>query len=280
MEFYGLSAGMCCVYWNHAELTALAFLCPEGAATCQPRAKRSGAAAQRRPGKRSRPPVHRPERGQPREQQVWTYRLVAGQGRPSVVAEKPPESPPIVADVVASVLSATAVELAWKPPSDAGRIAYQVERAVVEVWSDDQLRRLVQNTPPLERTSVGAIRRIGRFETITSEPITSEPMAALLYTDQTVDLRTPRLVEGEPLDEQPLSDEQLDRAGRPYPWAVFAYRVRTVAASGNRSMNRSSATGTSEVPRAPNWRGALPACLAGGQGCMPTSSAHASPSPS
>ena len=64
---------------------------------------------------------------------------------------------------------------------------YHIERAVVEVWSEDQLPRLKGNTLPLPSPSVGAIRRIGRFERLTDKPVD-----VLEFTDNTVDLSSPR----------------------------------------------------------------------------------------
>jgi hypothetical protein len=136
---------------------------------------------------------------------------------------------------VVSVRSAKRIELAWKPPAEsrtAGKApaGYSIERAVVEVWSEDQLTRLKQNTRPLESPSVGAIRRIGPFARINERPI-----AALTFTDEAVDLARPHVIDGEPIYESRLNDEQLDRSGRPYRFAVYAYRIRAVDDAGDTS---------------------------------------------
>jgi hypothetical protein len=120
---------------------------------------------------------------------------------------------------------------------------YHVERAVVEVWSDDQLRRLKQRTPPLAEPAVGAIRRIGPFERVTSQPI-----LAAHYVDTQVDLSRPPAIEGEPVFENPLHPEHLDETGRVYRRAVFAYRVYCVDEAGNES-GRSPAVLT--IPSSP-----------------------------
>ncbi len=125
-----------------------------------------------------------------------------------------------------SVLAPDRIELTWKAP--AAQIAgYHIERAVVEVWSDDQLRQLKDNTPPLEQPVVGAIRRIGPFK-----PITTEPLAETKFLDDTVNLEAPQTVEGAPVEDRQLPNDQLDPTGRPYRWAVYAYRVRAVDESG------------------------------------------------
>ncbi len=132
--------------------------------------------------------------------------------------------PPLVEEVVASVLSERQVELSWKPREEA--TGYHVERAVVEVHSDDQLRADKKHTPVLKEPSLAGLRRFGAFETITREPVTPTR-----WTDR-VDLSRPRAVEGKPLWERGRAKEQVDPTGRAYPRAVFAYRVRAVNALG------------------------------------------------
>lgn len=187
----------------------------------------------------------------PREQQIWTYRYAAAEAgaqprggdtievqsasrpaadRPEAADAQIRKSPRIVEDAVVSVLSPTRVEIAWKAPADPTPVAYHVERAVVEVWSEDQLRRLKVNTPPLDKPSVGAIRRIGTFQRLTGEPIEGNA-----FVDESIDLATPQAVQGEPIYERDLHGEHLDRGGRPYRYAVFAYRVVGVDRSGTLS---------------------------------------------
>jgi hypothetical protein len=167
---------------------------------------------------------------EPREQQVWTYRFADAIAAYEPPAPPPLRSPPIVEDVVVSVHAADRVEVAWTPPGGAMPAGYHVERAVVEVWSEDQLVRLKTKTPPLARPSVGAIRRIGAFQLVTREPV-----AGTSFTDEDVDLTRPKAVEGEPLDDRELHEEHVDRGGRPYALAVFAYRVRAVDGAGELS---------------------------------------------
>ncbi len=180
----------------------------------------------------------------PREQQVWTYRFgetPAGQSALPVV--KPRTELPLVEDGVVSVIGPQCVEISWTVPvdpslrdgksasrSDAATLPYHVERAVVEVWSDDQLRRLKQRTPPLAEPVVGAIRRIGPFQRLTSEPLKTTS-----FVDTTINLNEPQTIDGEPSFDRPLHAEHLDESGREYRKAVFAYRIRSVDDAGKES---------------------------------------------
>ncbi len=168
--------------------------------------------------------------GRPREQQIWTYRFADSAARYEPPQARPRNSLPIVDDLVVSVLANNHVELSWKAPPGVKTAGYHVERAVVEVWSEDQLTRLKANTPPLPSPSAGAIRRIGPFETLTEKPI-----ASLSFTDDTADLLRPQVIEGEAIYDSGLHAEQLDHAGRLYRLGIFAYRVRAVDDAGKSS---------------------------------------------
>ncbi|HEY2250762.1 MAG TPA: hypothetical protein VGH74_06860, partial [Planctomycetaceae bacterium] len=166
----------------------------------------------------------------PREQQIWTYRY-ANAGN----AYAPPElgrraTPAIVEDVVVSVISKQRVEVTWSAAAGHKAAGYHVERAAVEVWSDDQLVRLKRCTPPLASPSVGAIRSIGAFKQLTNKPLVSTS-----FVDDTIDLDAPGVADGEPTFDRPLHAEHLDRSGRAYPRAVFAYRVRAIDGAGKQS---------------------------------------------
>jgi hypothetical protein len=100
---------------------------------------------------------------------------------------------------------------------------YVVERAVVEVWSEDRLTRLKSRTPPLAEPSVGAIRKIGVFRRITSEPVPGSP-----FIDKGLALSTPAAVEGEPVYERKMGKDHVDPAGKAYRFGVYAYRVRAL----------------------------------------------------
>jgi hypothetical protein len=187
-------------------------------------------------GNRARQLMFAPELGltflencpsKPREQQIWTYRLDGGSSWSPPPARQRNE-PPVVEDGVASVLSAQHVELQWVPAQHA--TGYQVERAVVEVLTEDQLTRLKTQTPPLAEPSVGAIRRIGAFERLTATPL-KDPA----FSDTKIDLTRKETVSGDPIYDRKLNLEQIDPAGQPYRFTVYAYRVRAVNAAGAES---------------------------------------------
>jgi hypothetical protein len=163
----------------------------------------------------------------PREQQIWTYRYAAATDRYAPPKSMPRDSPPIVEDAVVSVLGKKRVQVAWKPPASAKIAGYHLERAVVEVWTDDQLVRLKKNTPPLVSPVVGAIRRIGAFQRLTTKPV-----VAASFLDEGVDLGMLKSITGKPVYDSRLHAEHLDRSGRDYRLAVYAYRVRAVDRAG------------------------------------------------
>lgn len=130
--------------------------------------------------------------------------------------------PQIIEEAVVSVLSANKVDLTWKPPGGEDIAGYHVERAAAEVWSDDQLPRLKKRMHPLAEPVVGSLRRIGPFRRI-NDKLVNKPH----FQDQ-IDLGKPQSIEGEPVWQRRLAAEQLDSRGKPYRWAVFAYRFRAV----------------------------------------------------
>ena len=172
---------------------------------------------------------------QPREQQVWTYRFADAPTDWKPPPIQPRAVPPLVEDAVVSVVGPQRVELSWTGPHAVGQAGslpygYHVERAVVEVWSDDQLKRLKSSTPPLVDAMVGAIRRIGPFRRLTTEPLKSTS-----FVDTTINLNEPHPIEGEPIYDRQLHAEHLDESGREYRKAVFAYRIRSVDEAGKES---------------------------------------------
>ncbi|MDQ3625129.1 MAG: hypothetical protein M3463_22075, partial [Verrucomicrobiota bacterium] len=88
-------------------------------------------------------------------------------------------------------------------------------------------------------------RLIGQFQRLTPAPL-----RAPRFTDATIDLAQPALIEGEPIHERAFNAEQLDASGKPYRFAVHAYRVRAVNAQGVES-GPSSACFT--IPAAPQF---------------------------
>ncbi|MCE9560693.1 MAG: hypothetical protein K8U57_01435 [Planctomycetes bacterium] len=133
--------------------------------------------------------------------------------------------PRVADDLVASVISAKEVRLAWKPVPDA--VGYHVERAPVEVFTEDQITRLKKDTEPLAEPSVGGIKAIGTFERITKEAV-----KAVTFTDTGIDLTKLTKVDGEGTFTHRFGKEQLDDAGKAYRFGVYAYRVRAVNSLG------------------------------------------------
>jgi hypothetical protein len=152
--------------------------------------------------------------------------------------------PHIIEDAVVSVLSQNEVHLTWTPLKASDVVGYHVERANVEVWTEDQLKRLKSHVKPLSEPSVGAIRRIGHFKRLTTYLLKRSEFR------DSVRLTEPNPIVGEPLQEHHLYDEHLDRTGKSYRFAVFAYRIRAVNALGVES-------GPSPffltIPSAPRW---------------------------
>lgn len=174
-------------------------------------------------------PYHRVP-GVDREQQLWTYRYAEAEPVAAPPLKRIHAEPRIVDDPVVSVVSAKEVAVSWPASADPDVVGYHVERAPVEVYSEDEVIRLKTDTPPLDPPSVGAIKAIGRFTRLTGEPIRETR-----YTDNAIDLTRPKPIEGELLLRSRIRDGQLDPQGKPYRYAVFAYRVRAVNRQGQES---------------------------------------------
>jgi hypothetical protein len=159
---------------------------------------------------------------------VYHYAVVAedANGRAGPPSARARTQPALVETLVASVLSEKQVELTWQPPPGEDIVGYHVERAAAHVWSEDQLRRAKGRTPPLKEPSVASLRSVGEFRTLTEGPV-----KATRWTDR-VELGTAKAVEGKPIWERRVGKDDIDPAGKPYRWAVFAYRVRAVNALG------------------------------------------------
>lgn len=134
--------------------------------------------------------------------------------------------PRVVEEAIVSVISPTEVRLSWTPPRCGQAVGYFIERAPVEVWSEDQVLRLKKELTPLAQPSVGAIRRIGEFVRLNEKPI-----AEGAYTDTKIDLSNPTRVEkGETISD--FRADAVDPAGKPYRFGVYAYRIRAINALG------------------------------------------------
>jgi hypothetical protein len=146
--------------------------------------------------------------------------------------------------VIVSVLSAVRVEVSWKISDEPDIVGYAIERAPVEVASEDQLRSLKKRTPPLSPPSVGLVRKVGRFERLSPALL-----AGSSVVDTRVELRSPAEADGEPVYERRIHEEEFDPAGKPYPRAVYAYRVRAVDRAGLESGPSAAVLTIPSMPR-------------------------------
>src|SRR5262249_53883 len=64
------------------------------------------------------------------------------------------------------------------------------------------------------------------------ERLTRQPLKGTGFTDKAIDLSKPLEVKGEPVYAHRFRDDQLDPKGKPYRYAVYAYRVRAVNTHG------------------------------------------------
>ncbi|MBI3821989.1 MAG: hypothetical protein HY289_04830 [Planctomycetes bacterium] len=160
--------------------------------------------------------------GVDREQQMWTYRYAESKAKLAPTPVKARKQPRLVEDVNAMVMGPARVLLIWPAAKEADVVGYHLERAPVEVFSEDQIVRLRKDTKPLDEPSVGAIKSIGKFERITKEPINDNK-----FIDGVIDLTKPIAVKDE-IYLHRFGKEQIHAEGKPYRYAVYAYRVRAV----------------------------------------------------
>jgi hypothetical protein len=157
----------------------------------------------------------------------YAVRAVGKEGKEGTDSLKVRTQPRIVEDAVVSVASPKEVRLSWTAPPGEDVVGYNVERAPVEVYSEDQILRMKKETTPLAEPSVGAVKAIGAFARLNKEVV-----KGTTFTDTALDLSRPQSVEGEPLFAARFRPDQLDAKGKPYRFGVFAYRVRAVNALG------------------------------------------------
>ncbi|MHC4694511.1 MAG: hypothetical protein ACYS67_17355 [Planctomycetota bacterium] len=155
----------------------------------------------------------------------YAVRAVAGQ-KESDLSMKVRTQPRFVEQAVVSVLSKNQVHISWSPLKAGDIAGYHVERANVEVWTEDQLKRLKSRIQPLSEPSIGAVKRIGPFKRLNLKLLKNPS-----FIDD-VDMTKPRSIEGKALQQRHMYDEHLDKSGKPYRFAVFAYRIRAVNALG------------------------------------------------
>src|SRR5207249_2714863 len=94
----------------------------------------------------------------------------------------------------------------------------------VEVHSEDQLKRLKSRTPPLEEPSVGAFAAVGEFKRVSEKPVDG-----LSFVDRNANLEEKPAQLGNAVWRRDFNKEERDDVGKPYRYAVFAYRVRALA---------------------------------------------------
>ena len=149
--------------------------------------------------------------------------------------------PPVVLDLVVSVPPAGVpggrVELRWAPSPAADVAGYHVERADVSVYSTDQVVPIRDRYRTASDRAVGRIHKIGAFRRLTREPVPGTEFA-----DEAADLASARRgspdpaarrgspdpAESGPAAANPLPADRFDPKGKPYRYAVYAYRVAAV----------------------------------------------------
>jgi hypothetical protein len=178
------------------------------------------------------------------EQSDWFYVEAGDEKGTRYFSVKERAKPRLVEDVIASVLSPTKVTLAWPAAKEPDVVGYHVERAQVEVFSEDQLVRLRTDTQPLDEPSVGAIKAIGKFERVTQETL-KQPT----FTDTGIDLTKPREVKDD-IYRHRFAASQINAEGKVYRYAVYAYRVRAVNKLGVASGPGPYAL---TIPSGPQW---------------------------
>ncbi|MCI0743466.1 MAG: hypothetical protein L0Y72_30940, partial [Gemmataceae bacterium] len=178
---------------------------------------------------------------------VMQYYFVTAfqEGKDGAASAKIRTQPRSVEGLVVSMISPTEARLTWPAPVAMDIAGYHIERAVVEVFSEDQILRLKKDTPPLDEPSVGAVRAIGPFQRLTKTPIKEKRC-----TDTTIDLGKPAEIVGEPIYSRRFQPDQLDADGKPYQFAVYAYRVIAVNRLGVESGAGPYAL---TIPSSPQW---------------------------
>ena len=144
-----------------------------------------------------------------------------GEGPPSPLAHARPAVPlmPVV-----SVASPKRLELAWEKSPEPDVVGYTVERAPVSVYSVGEVLRVAKRYRSRSDLAVARVKRIGQFV-----PVTKSPIAEPRYADESADLAAGQQEPAEPwLVDRELEEDNRASGGKPYRFAVYAYRVRAV----------------------------------------------------
>ncbi|MEX0716719.1 MAG: kelch repeat-containing protein [Planctomycetaceae bacterium] len=147
-----------------------------------------------------------------------------GEGLSNIVRTQPA----VVTRAVVSVIDPQRIELSWKPPAGSKVAGYHVERADVAVLSSDQDRRVKEPYRPTTDLAIGRITQVGEFHRLTDEPLREAT-----FSDTTVDLEAgpKKEIEKTVFDSDP-GRRAVDPEGKPYRYAVYAYRIRAVGPLG------------------------------------------------
>jgi hypothetical protein len=177
---------------------------------------------------------------------AWYYvRNKAPENKLGPPSQRVRYQPPLVEDVVVSVASPDEVKVTWTPPGKES-LVYHVERAPVEVFSEDEIKRLRTDTPPLAEPSVGAVKTIGPFVRLTKQPL-----EGVSFMDTSVDLKKPATVDGKPLFTNRFRSDQLNADGKPYRLGVYAYRV--IAQYPMAGVESGGGPYALTIPSSPQW---------------------------
>lgn len=161
-----------------------------------------------------------------RQGAVYYYRVSAvdAGGQESARSWMARTQPPVPLDLCVSVAGTKRIELQWSKAAADDVVGYHVERADVSAYSTDEMLQIKQRRQGASETSVGHIRRIGTFQRLTKTPVKDTQ-----FVDETVDLASGIKEPAKPaLSDSSLRPERLDPKGKPYRYAIFAYRVIAV----------------------------------------------------
>lgn len=153
----------------------------------------------------------------------YQVRRIEPDGTESAASYMARTQPPVVLDIVCSVLDAKKVELAWPKPKGDDIVGYHVERADLGLYSTAQVkfRKPIRDVGEM---AAGRVRYIGTYKRLTEKPL-AEP----LFTDETVDLAAGQgELKGERTGGKDLPEKNLVPGGAPYKFAAYAYRVVAV----------------------------------------------------
>ncbi len=162
--------------------------------------------------------------------EVYTYAISAGdrKGRVSKRSHLVSTRPRVVRGVSVVALKVDEILITWEKEKEAKDVVrYVVERAPVEVYTNDQLVKIRSQTGSLAEPSIGAVRRIGVFEPLAGKDINGES-----YVDRTVDLGKGQVEIEKTIYERRFHKSQMHHGGKGYRYGVYAYRVRAVNGMG------------------------------------------------